>query len=149
MEQRAQELAEWEARLAEWEKRLAEREAGLAEREKELAEQGERLTRRAQELAGWEQMLRQKEASLAAQQQELEGLRYWLLTVAVVVGLLAAPSIVALILLWKINREASEVFKPAQPSKPITQARSSAGDDGRGWKEVIVSGNGSWRENQR
>ncbi len=121
---------------------LAEREARLNQQAQELTRREEELNRRAQELAEQEHALRRREASLAAQQQELEGLRRWLLTVAIVVGLLATPSIIALILLWKIHREMSDALKS---TRHPALARSSAGDNGRGRKEVILSGNGSTR----
>lgn len=156
LEKWARELEEQQAVLNRREKDLDERQATLDQREKELNQREEELNRREEELkqreaalAQRERVLDHQEASLAAEREELNRLWRWVLAVAVIIGLLALPSIFALYLLWKVNQEATELaqsagdaregasWKTAPSGRPTVTARGLAGGNGRGQREEV------------
>lgn len=161
-------LTSMEAELERWAGELKERQAALDRREEELDKRQvaldrreEELNRRETELNRWEAAVAQRgeqlaerersldrqEASIAAEREELNRLWRWVLAVAVITGLLALPSLLALYLLWKVNRESAELARSAQAARegaswkaassgqPTAAVESLSGGNGRGQRE--------------
>lgn len=147
-------LTSMEAELERWAGELKERQAALDRREEELNRRETELNRweaavaqRGEQLAERERSLDRQEASIAAEREELNRLWRWVLAVAVITGLLALPSLLALYLLWKVNRESAELARSAQAARegaswkaassgqPTAAVESLSGGNGRGQRE--------------
>jgi len=144
LDQREKELDEREAALRQREEDVARREATVAQREQELDQREAALAER-------ERALDRQEAILAEERAELEGLWRWILTVAVVVGVLSLPFIFALFFLWKASRETAEAARTARVTRegiprqtvptgrPTSIAGAIAGGNGRSQIEEVRS----------